>query len=649
VTEKRTIDNLKIIAGIFRECIVSRTDVMIDSRYKAKIVHIAENNRRSKNDKKNVFIVIDHASDLPKICSLEIFFNNCKITTSISILRFENQEIEVSMPDTLLVHNLREDKRIEPRHSRLPSTTVLLINDYIHEEVPFKLINVSKHGLAGEIEIDRQLEILPGARIVGRIIAHDGVIDVSGQVVAKQGSWESGDTKSEIIRLLRNFCITDRSRSTDIDTTQERRKEPRFQTRFDVTMHCILMPIQTIDLEIEGVSVTGFSAVCKTPLMQPFLLPGIPLRMKESSLVAQVLYHSDGLIRCQWIAGNDTDRGEWLKKIAPSIAETIALTVPEAGQLFEIFCESGAFSSDFLRSERSRFDSSLAGIESESRSSSYIHRWIDRKSKTESLGQISSIRMGDNAWFATDLVKRADERFAFSDRFVEKFLHSFGYYAISTRPTPRIFLIWVKNHPYWRSFQEKISKHEPPDAIQLAIGYQRLPKIIASRHDQPVVRISEVSGDNYIEIENIHRSIGDKSVLELVKAFDFEIDRFGSPRLSHAVWRDNKVFWRKYLRVESESISGLAILTALPDGMNPNRVIDSGWFFPFDNCWSMDNLMWTEICMNLKRHAAENGLKMSAIRRVMSLGKFTSLPDEHAEMTGFLVHPKLLLNFGQDG
>ena len=298
MTNNRTIDNVKIIAGIFRECIISRADVKVDGRYRAKITHVEEGSRRSRNEQKNVFIVVDTDPEIPEICSLDIFFSNFKISTNIRIIKIENCEIQIPMPETLLVTNLREDKRIEPRYSKLPSTTVLLINEDIHQEVPFKLVNVSKYGLAGDIEIDRNHNVFPGARILGKIVSHDGTIDVSGQVVAAQITLQTGDLKSVTVRLLKNETAGDSNQLSDIGNKHERRNEPRFVTRFDVTMQCILMPLQTIDFEIEDVSVTGFSAICKTPMMQTLLLPGIPLRMKDSSLVAQVLYHNDGSIRC---------------------------------------------------------------------------------------------------------------------------------------------------------------------------------------------------------------------------------------------------------------------------------------------------------------------------------------------------------------
>lgn len=644
MTSDRTITNLRVIAGIFRECIVARTDIKINDANSCRVVNIEESSRRSKTDQRKIYIATDASEVNSGKANLDIFLNNFKLSSSVFLEKTPTGDYIFDMPQELVVTNLRNEKRIEPKYANIPSTTVLLLSDNFHQEVPFELVNISKFGLAGDIEINRRETINPGSSISGKLVTVDGNIDVNGRIISTNVLKVQGDTKFVTIRVLRETEVSTSSVSSGDDL--DRRKEPRFTSRFDMTVQSLLMPLQTIDFDVVDVSVTGFSAKCKTPLMQSFLVPGVPLRLKDSTLIAHVFYQSEDTIRCQWTDGNDEDRGHWLKKITPFISESTSLSTPEAAELFEIFCESGAFSGEFLRTERSRYESVINGINSESIASSYIHRWIDRKSTNEALGQISFIRMGDNAWFGTDLVKGIEENQNFSSHFVQKFMNSFGHYAKSLKPTPRIFLVWVKNHPYWMPYFEKIGGIETPDLHQMTIGYLRTPILDNQYLARSDVSIREISAYEYKLVEDVLKQISHRGPVELAKSFDFDIDRLGSPRLASAIGRDKKIFWRKYFYVESPKCKGLAVITALPDGMNPNRVIDSGWFFPFHDSIIADDRSWLEIAMVIKKTAALNGLLLAGLRRVSSVSSFELLACEHAEMTGILGHPKILSEFG---
>lgn len=639
----RIVENSRVIAGIFRECILANIEVRVNQREVARIVAVDEADRRSKTDKRHAILELSGPADIGSQCQLTLVFSDFIASCETKVSRIDSTQITVQLPSQIEVSDLREDKRIEPRFAKLPLTTALLISDGRHQEVSFKLLNISRFGLAGSINVHKNELVSPGSKISGILHSADGKIDISGTVVSATFEKKVGDQHSITVRIVKASKSENKS---SLNSNFNRRKEPRYKTKFTLSMRSILIPLQAIDLDVVDASIAGFSARCATPFMKDFLIPGVPLRLDASTMIANVIDQNEDFVRCHWSSGSEEDRSSWLKKIAKAIVGPVSMSLPDASKLIELFCSSGAFSSDFLRSQRTKFQSTLSDMEDQSASSAYIHRWIDAGEGTETVsGHISCIKIGDNCWFATDLVKSADEEIKLKRQFVQKFLHSFSHYATTLTPVPKIFLIWVQDHPYWANFERKILESKRPDCHSFSIRYTRTSSI-DPLSDVSDVTFREVHATNYAEIERICASIGDRGTLELAKSFDFDPDRFGSPRLGQAISNDKKIFWRKYYLVQTASFEGLAIITALPDGLNPNRIIDSAWFFEFESSPVKDEQAWQRQVTALKRLASGQGLTLAGIRRVAKSGSQISFESEHADMIGFISHPTILLEFG---
>jgi hypothetical protein len=649
MTKPRVLSNPRVIAGIFREAIFARIVARIDGEYLSEVIDVAESSRRDKAEKRQLSFALQHARSTPStICKIELLFSGFIISSTATVIEETVSKLTCEMPTTLENIDLRGDRRISPKFANFPVAHAILIRAGIHLEVTLKLSNISRFGIAGEIEVDRDVSIEPRDIVHGAMHTVEGSINLRGVVVAVEELSARGDSKTLLLRMIRTSNAKIPSPNSDLerdDGRETRRREPRYPIDITMTFRSILAPRQPIALEIIEASISGFFARSTTPFMSEYLLPGVPIQHEGSSMVADVVHSEGDMVRCRWTFANTVDRGQWLKKISPSISKNTALSTPDASQLLEIFCESGAFSSQFLRTQRRRFQSMTDSIESEGAESNYIHRWIDRSSNDNLVGHISCIRMGDNAWFATDLVKSADDGANFSEEFVDKFLHSFSLHALSLTPVPRIFLIWVKGHPYWQAFHRELQNRGYPDVCETAIAYRRTTGESLDMSTS-LVKFNPIPAGDYNMITRSHARLQDISTIETIRSFDFDIDRFGSTRLAESVAADKKFFQRRYFETISPEFSGITILTALPDGMNPNRVIDSAWFFEYVDHPITSNDDFLHYVHAVQVLGASIGLPIAGVRRVSSPANMRMLEADQAQMHGYLVHPLLLQKFG---
>lgn len=649
MTKSTVIKNLRVIAGIFREAILTQTEIRMANSFIARVYSVEEQDRRAIGELRTLVMSTEYRSvETDKEYEFEISASGAIVSGWFKCLYVNGDFFTVKMPDNLTISDLRSEIRIEPRMEKIPPTTILFATQGVHYEAAFRLINISRSGIAGIVDVDRDFTIPVGARVTGRINSSDGLIDLVGVVVATALHDKKGDRQKIFVRISKIPKQHESETRIDEfprDNSLEKRSAPRFHSHFNLEMTSLLAINHTIIFEITNVSITGFFAKCHSPQMTSYLLPGTPLKLLSSSMIAEILEIQGENIRCKWASGNDNDRLIWLKKISPFISHKVTLSTPEASKILSIFCRSGAFSSEFIRSQREGVTEVTSTIESENGESSYIHRWIDTAKSGLPAGHISCIRMGDNAWFATDLAKPAQEDLFLSDGFVEKFLKSFSLFAETLCPVPRILLIWVKEHPYWKNFDLKLFDFEDPDIFRVSIGYTRISNDKKSLGDSIETSVCEIFPNQFDVISKITTKLGLGSVLQMAKIFDFDIDRFGSPHLREKIRSDGKTFWRRYFEVKLDNFSGLLILTGLPEGMNPNRVIDSAWLFQYANSENPVLAQWENIITKIRIIAALGGQAIVGIRRVSSCGTFKALPSEHAEMKACLVHPKLLRLF----
>ena len=645
----QTINNARTISGLFREAILTNVNVQVNELIAARIYSVKENDRREPNETRSIIIMPGTSSiRAGDRASVQLRFPDFLIKCEVECESSDAESFACTMPSSVEMIDHRSARRLSTTKLDLQSSTALLTGNGYHYEVDFRLDNISRFGYAGEVELDAKNKIEPGFMISGKSFLDNGQINLDGLVVDLKEIQRTGDRRRLFIRVLRQDHMNRRG-SVLLDRDQSRMQgEKRLvngNCNFTISVKSPLNPNLNLELEVYKVSVSAFLAKFARSEMQNYIVPGLPVILKDTSLVAEVLESEFGTVNAQWVSGSEHDRVNWLKKISAFLADGVSTSVSDAGDLLAIFCQSGAFSSEFLRTQRHRFHSIVDNIESESSSSSYVHRWVDRSNEDKSFGHISCIRVGDNAWFATDLVKSAKEA-RLRGGFVKKFFLSFSQFACTLRPVPRVLLIWVKGHPFWRDLEGQLTHETPPMAVRLKIGYLRLSTESIDENVSSRISALEIRAEDYQKIEQVHHEIGDDDVSVLARVFDFCIDRISSEKLTQAVQKDGKIFWRRYFEIRSEQCGGLAVVTSAPDGMNPNRVVDGIWFFEFKTSKLNSDDEWIDICAFLREISARMGISISGIRRVKSAAYFSKLAVEDAEMIGYVVHPSLLQMFG---
>jgi hypothetical protein len=191
----------------------------------------------------------------------------------------------------------------------------------------------------------------------------------------------------------------------------------------------------------------------------------------------------------------------------------------------------------------------------------------------------------------------------------------FVEFAKSSRPYPKVISAWIKGHPYWRNLENELFKEGQPWLFAEAAIKTILPNIhnpLISTAKTLVSRIVEASDSELITalLEKAER-IGLKKFLI---AFDFDLDRFGSPLLRASLERERYKFSREYIHIRYEGEEFLCVVSQMPEGLSPQRHQNAVWIFCLSSKTSA--LTIEQVVNSVTVFATETGTFPSVIRIV---------------------------------
>ena len=660
--DKKIIADELLIAGLFREALFQSHQVRLRSDHKEfyfLVSDIQETSSRSKTTVRTVVLSVKNAAQgsgytaLSGEIELSLLFPNFVATFTMNAEKSKQEGLTLSFqtPKRLTVHNRREKNRTEAS-MELPNVNVYLSTRQVSCQGDFKLTNISAEGFGGLLTIESSAPVTLGSKILGRLSTSLGSIKINGFLTNASLLDKLGDTNRYQIGVARDqpWDLQDALITATQSNNPKRRRHQRRSANFLIALKSILNPTYSIKLQVEDISVAGFSAKIINKSDKILLFVSDTYKLTEPSLTVCLTSCQRDIVRFEICGGSETQRMRWLENVGDFFDENISTGFANAGELINLFCESGATSKEYLRNYKSRSNSLKSILSSNQNLDGLIFRMINQSSTSGLKGHISSTRFGDNAWMIGDIAGRVEQERKIDRDFIQSFFDQFGGFCRTVAPCPAVLIGWSQNHPYWKKFKAAVTEPScaaTEAAVLLERLYVRFSKSKQVRQeDTTAITFSEVEASNWAEIANLRCAINPSNEIRFIDALDLSVSSFGSPRLESLIEISGSHFGRRYTKIHFAESIFLLVSHQFPDFFSVNSTTHCPWLFQVGGS-------------GLKKENYE--LLIAAIHSyIISIGHTapgillpatdaSSAPDGARKMDWILIHPGKLELFKKDG
>lgn len=655
------LENSKLIAGFFREALFFSRNIFIESTGytgEARIVEIVEPSARTKSDErylmaKPVFNTQRNHFGAPFEAKFKCVFPQFVAIWNGEVACDQEDVFKIRIPQKLAVSNNRESLRFSPANNTEIKAIVSVTSGGIHSEGRFVLEDISMTGVGGVLTIPAGISVRSDTRVTGVAATANGTIRIDGVVTQVTVLTEPTGYDSEYVCRIgvdmqgsagnmggaaaEKFSVRD----------SERRKARRVISGFELIIRSPLNPNHIIRVQVQNVSIGGFAGTLRDSVDQCLVPLGCGVTIEGTSLVGEVVAFSEGVFRLQFISGVSADRVKWLRRISYYENERTAITSGVGLDLINLFCESGAVASGFLKVQHKNSEDILFGMAGESGEEPYIHRWIERLPDGETCGHIAAVQWGDASWFIGDIAGSVETERKISREFIEKFFHSFCDAALLMTPCPKMIIAWNEGHPYWRQFERNLDGPGCADVRSIFLTEYTRCLTQAMKSPGDTAEVKKICAAEYQLIDEISSMVRQILGEEILKVFDFTVEAFGSPALSHLIGRATKTFKREYFDIQCHGFRWLGIINRFPLGVSANRSEDVAWLIPLQSSQATKEIRDVGRGALLKV-AFEMGIDVPGVLEVIPGAHYKSDPGSTSKrMRWNILHPRALTWFGR--
>ncbi|MBI3557194.1 MAG: hypothetical protein HY074_13100 [Deltaproteobacteria bacterium] len=553
--------------------------------------------------------------------------------------QLEGELIITSTPDVISVKNSRKSERINLPNSLRTQTAVLIQSQGLHYEASFQLEDLSQNGLGGCLSSAHELPLAPDSTIVGSISTSKGSFALSDTIARAERIYAPKAGRIEY-RIGIDRSTTQHSVR---EPSENRRTQDRFAASEQLELCPVVKPALQFTIALTEASISGFSGKVNDPTADLSFPIGMNFSLTGSSLACSLSSFSESILRFRWVAGSEKDRVSWLKRISRYIEPGATVSINKSASILELFCQSGAVSSEYLRTHSPLAHSILEGLATDSREQFWVHRWVSTGTAGRPVGHISAIKISDNTWLIGDIVGSQKPGERMPKTFVPQFMKSFRDFSLTLEPCPRHLIMWVEKHPYWKRLEEYLDGSGRNTIVADArMGYTRLTDMHGAQERLPVNAKKIGASDHHLVME-ISSLLRKSNLLSLASTLDFDIDRFGSPNLRRAFSESGQPFTRSFFYLEVGKLKYLAVLSGFPLGLSLNRVTDSCWLFPLGD-FEINDDEWATLKVWLQKEALTLGIKAPNIRRIFTsppVHNAAPLPGETTILRCLVCHPDI--------
>ena len=589
------IEHPTVISGIFKEALFFKLNAVFtyDSmEFDLPIFEVNDLDPRAKQTKRYLkfkkYVTHQEASspiEIPTNVKLfaTIHFAHLVATWVGSLSLTEDGTFEMELPQSLEVNTRRQSLRLKSKKEKIFEGTLLIRSGDLHSEGFFKVKDFSKSGFGGTLYAPQEIPIYIGTSLAGAIVTSAGKVQLFGTVVQCAVTSE-GQTVDGLLayQVGAENIQKNKLKETEKNQPLEKRKFLRSNLSLPLTILSPINPNHEVRILLREASIAGFSAEIINSSDAHLLMPGLSAHVKNSSIVVEVNSIDASCVRFQIVNGSSEDRLSWLKELTifqnPNTTGSTAISA----ELVNLFCESGALSSAFIKNQPKYSTVLESDLSSESNYQMLIHRWIERSKKGEIQGHSSAVRLGNNLWFLGDIAGSPLHELKITPSFLPNFFRSFREFAISQAPCPKFLLSWNLGHPYWEMFSEYVHG-DGKKYVQASVvaDYHRYEDSNIVAHDESLApKFILIRADGYSDINSICEQLENNDTRLFAQSLDFNVDQFGSPAI-HAIADKMKAsFWREYSVLSYSGAKWLVVFSSFPTGISVNRTTDVAWAFP---------------------------------------------------------------------
>lgn len=653
--KRKTITDTRLIAGLFREAMFQSRTVQIehgDVNTDALITELEEPSTRDRQATRYLHLTLRNNVTLPSQpplkLNLKCAFLNFAAVWSGELSLCPDGQYKTQIPDSIEVRNARNSTRHHPVNWD-KSVPVLVQTANYHAEGRLLIENFSQEGFGATLTVTSAMPIISGTTIRGSHIGPTGTVRLNSKVVQvnllEQSVKVANDSRYRI-GLSTELAVNESIDSANGATIADRRRHQRVPASERIQVISPLNSSHVIELQVKDASTSGFACHLTNPADASLLPAGIGVAFNNSSLLAEIVSITERELRFQFIQGNEIDRLSWLKLLTryqnPATYQSIGIGT----DLIDLFCESGATSSAFIKNQRRLIQEFSDGISSNLAEQPWIHRWIERSPEGEIKGHISAVKFADSLWHIGDVAGSNELNRKISRTLIPRFCASFREHCISSRPCPKLLFGWNSSHRYWQEFESFIANDGKQFVLShLATAYQRLHiSKIGNATAEWSWNYNTITAENFSTINEVHTSVT-SDISQLLRAFDFDISTFSSPALSEALLKSNFILNRQYILFENSNDRVLVIFQTFPIGASPNRTFDVPWIIPIaEKQLSQSRRQALLECIH--SYALKHGFTYPGVLEVTTSN---GIPNETASktMSWVIAHPDLFLYFAR--
>lgn len=533
-----------------------------------------------------------------------------KISFTAKIKERSKEIISLYCPLSISTINNRKSNRNEIHNAKTEDNDILMYQRGIYYNVIFRLQDYSNKGLGGIIKTKMSFAPCVGTKLSGKIIINNTLLEIEGLISRVK---HLSDNLFEI-GIEKKDLVTKRNHHTKKD-----RVFTRIKTNHNLVLINILNNEKKFNIKLTDISVLGFSIQHENNKYDGiYFSPGSFFYIENTNLISELYYNDKEVIRFKIVQGNNKDRLDWFHKFSKDVESKMTYSSFSSNSLLEVFCESGALSSEYLLLNRDKSNKYIEFFNKEESTKFWLHKWVSVSEHGSPTGHICSIKMANNMWLIGDIVGAQDKEQRMPKSMRHSFLKTFSEWSLSASPCPIHMIMWLDGHPYWKEYEKYINSEKSSEYIleQTSLSYSRLEECIVDEDENQNEFIEEILANDFKLINYILQEAIKMGIQQTLLSFDFSINNFSSYSLQNDFIKNNDVFFRKYFLYKNEEKSLLIILNKFPEGASLNRVIDSIWIFELNKKTYFEDKEWEKVKKSLQVLALKNGLSAPSIRRI---------------------------------
>jgi hypothetical protein len=571
--QTETITEEFVIQGLLKEVLRSESVFAIDdSKIQFKIVDLLESKIRDSSDHKKILVRTLNGESVP-----EVSFS-ARGGFYRSLVQFETVLLEkagpnlfwLQIPKILTLFNYRKDERSPVKPSLRKACPLLMVTNGIHCEGTFTIEDTSLEGVGGLLQVPTGFPCSQNTEVRGKLYLDQGELEIKGTLIRVNPIAEVKFGYDAYSVGIKQAAPDPRPGNSDTRTHE------RYPIRHEVTLMPLIHPDHSFKVDLLDISIGGFSGRLIAGSVLPAFPIGTVFEFPNKATKIVLANFSNDIYRFQIVSRSESEAIEWLRTMTPVLHEGAQCSIKDARDLYKIFLQAGAISTQYLKRHELYEDSLVkehSNIEDES---GYLHRWYVRGKDKAVEAHISAIRVSNNCWFVGDLAKVRESRVD-GEALVKTFFKSFAGFANEMQPSPKIMGMWVAEHPLWKSWDLKL-KENPEDVVScVRLSYFRLSNILKQAKTESFIK--EINSKNFSIIRHIQNQINNDSILDFLStALDFDPNNFGSANLKPVI----PGFTRRYFEFDLGGKKFISVFTVYASGKSINRVMDSIYLAQFE-------------------------------------------------------------------